>query len=365
MINLAAESIAEFGEDYFFITKGMNLIYKINKNTGKLSFVTSLPDENVDYGRVGAAIIPYEDELIFLPMNGYRVYIYKPDTDTFRFVEIEHRPEHITDKFFNGVILNGRMYMIANCYNAIVSFDIKSGADVKYYDEPYAPLIQGMEEKNDCMVRTDFVVKDEKIYMASCVSNCIIIFDTRSEKTEFVYVGDKNDNFVGITFDGKDFWLSARRTSKLYRWNQESDLFEAYQLFDIEKENLYFLGIIYDGKNIILPGMFFDKTCILDPEAIRKDSKNPTLSMKVIDEKYLFFKVSDDKLFTMTVDGRFEIRSVSDIFNIEFSKSVLCDEKELYKYINASKDFVYENEFLTLDSFLDGISKSGNKEDVF
>lgn len=347
MINLVSEGCIKVNDELIMVARGMNLIYKVDIEKGKLVILGSIPDENLDAGRVGGEILKYEDEIVFLPMNARHINIYDTCKKKWRHIEFEEIKDCYLDKFFSGVIYGKYLYMIGSKYPAIVKVNLQNNCDIKYIKIPYEIMDH---EKDDCFIRRDIVVVDEKLYMASCVNNYVFELDLKSENIKKYEVCDKSKTFSGIAYDGRDYWLASRRNREVYRWNLLDEKVECFDFGKDKDDSRCFGGVVFDGKQIVVYGMEGNKSIIINPQA-----DNIVEDASEINESFSFVKIINDNSYSMTFDGKLvEVKSFDDLSKMN-SVSVLVEENSIYEYIKKNGAIVHENPFLSLEGFLDGI----------
>lgn len=349
MINLVSEGCVKVNNELIMTARGMNLIYKVNLENGKLELQESIPDENHDAGRLSGEILKYENEIVFLPMNARRINIYDICKKKWRYIELEEIEDCYLDKFFSGVIEGNYLYMIGSKYPAIVKVNLQDDHDIKYIKGPYEVM---NHEKDDCFVRRDITLVDGKIYMASCVNNYVFEIDLESDEIKQYDICDVSKSFSGIAYDGNNFWLSSRMNREIFRWNPLNNDVDSFNFGSHNNNNsdCCWGGIVFDKKHIIAYGMDGNSTIIINPFA-----ENVIENAFEINESYSFVKNIDDSNYVMGFNGKLGISKVSDGLSIMKSFNTLVEEYLIYDYIKEKGAIVHENPFLSLVSFLNGI----------
>lgn len=347
MINLVSEGCVKIKDELIMVARGMNLVYKVNIENNNLVLLGNIPNENQDAGRLCGEILRHGDEIIFLPLNARKINIYNVCEKKWRYIEIEEIENIYLDKFFTGMIDGDYLYMIGSKYPAIVKVNLYDGNDVKYFKSLYEIMDHN---KDDCFIRRDIAVADEKLYMASCVNNYVFEYDLKTENIKKYEICDASKSFSGIAYDGKNFWLSSRTSLEIYRWSIQKSKVESFD-FGLDKDHICrWGGVVFDGKQIIVYGMEGNRTIIINPFV-----DNIVDNVLVINESYSFVKNIDDNNYFMTFDGRLGTAKVSDDLSVVGSVSVLVEESKIYRYIKNNGEVVRENPFLSLESFVNGI----------
>lgn len=349
-MNLYAEDCVIVGNEMYMVAYSVNLIYRVDLETEALEIIGPLHDAPAGAMRVSACILSYNENLYFLPMNARWLSYLSADRKNWQSVEIEDKG--CMGRFFGGVIYNNQIHMIGSCYPAIVVIDLNTMRVETLCTEIYDSLKNLQEEHNDCYIRKDFAIVDSKLYVASCVSNHIIIYDLQKKCAEKKCVGCEGMRFSGIAYDGKNFWLSARNTMEFYKWNGITDELEVFVIEKGKSDECYLGGVVFDGKNIVLTGMKSEFSYVIAPTV-----NNVLHSITKIEQSFTFVKNHGEVNYCMTPEGIIEVRSVDDFEKIIKRINVNIEDAVAFNYINKYDGIIQESNALTLSSFLDAVVK--------
>jgi hypothetical protein len=349
MKNLLAEDCIKIDSKIFMFAQELNLLYSVDENSGEISFVSKMPGEPMDWKRLSSHFLRYKNSIIFLPMNAECICIYDLDKGTWSKIEIEERQNVFCDRFFSGTISGDDLILVGHTYPSIVVVNLNT-YEIKYIDAVYDELRELAKMHKDCYIRTNTVVIGDKLYAVSCVSNQVLIFDLKTYGWSWRNVGKEGNRYAGIAWDGKYFWLALRVKCGFVRWDfstAEEYLFE-------DKDELFFLGAVYDGKNVIFPGMNSGKTYVINP-----DSTDVVSNIKIIDKSYKFWKKIDEVNVAMTRDGVLEIRDRESLNIVKRSYYVEADDERIMKHITEhipeENCMIHENQNLTMEAFVKAI----------
>lgn len=331
-LNLEAEDCVLVDNTLIFIAKNINIVFSFDINTGEIRVLDSIPEENIFAERLGAKIVYWKNELIFAPMEAEKIWIYDLEKHEWRGIFRKHMGygSHVSEMF--QAVLNGdKLIIIGSNYPAIISLNLQT-EEVDYIEQPYARLREKQKQLGDCYFRCDYVRKNEYLYLASCLENLVLKFNMETYQYEWIEVGNATNRYVGITWDGENFWLAPRTNGTIVKWNEECS--EEYVLpQEFQKDKIYFAGAVYNDGNVIFPGRF-------EPYTITLSTINPNI-MEVTQEQYLFYKrIEGDLLVSQKTDGEIQIQDKTGAikrYNCTMAK------KEFTKYLERKKEAVFKS----------------------
>ena len=290
---IASEDLLKVGDDYYFAARDVNAICKFNEETKKIKFIYVDPDGDTWAYRRYGRIFQYKETLIFPPLHANKILLYHIKENCFETIDIEQIEGYDYDYFLASTMIGEKLVLVGCQYPAIVFFDLKNKR-LTYFKEPFKELLPKHKYKGECFFRNDVAVVENKLYIASCLSNQVL--ELNMEDGSFVWhaVGDELNKYVGIAFDGKDLWIAPRRDTRIVRWNPSTDDVNEYDILreDGKEDELgkcRFLGVVYDGKNVIFPGMDIDETIIYNPA--NNDFRN---MQEILHDSYFFIFIGMD-----------------------------------------------------------------------
>lgn len=301
-----AEDVIKVDYDYYFTTKEVNAICKYNEKDGNIRVTWKNPNGNAWAYRRYGRILSHKKKLYFLPLWANEIAIYDMEKDQMDTVTLKEIKGCENDRFFAGEIIENKLVLVGCKYPAIVTLDVNT-REINYFYEPYHNLIEKNRKMLDCFFRCDLACNGTKVYIASCISNQVLMFDVSDNSYEWYSVGNNSNTYSGIAFDGADFWLAPRRGKHALCWNPESNKeieFEIPIEFEGENDNkkCTSLGAVYNGRYVIFPGMEFNKTIIIDPTEPDFERK-----MKVVDRSFEFYFHREGFDYALTKEGNLEI----------------------------------------------------------
>lgn len=351
-MNLYAEDCVIVGDCLYMVARLTNLLYKVDLKSARIEIIDRVCDSPATLERAVGQIIEHDSKLYFMPMNAHNLCCFDLSNATWTVQTIEQNDECYCDRFFCGAIYGETVHMIGNRYPAIVSVDLKTSSKKMTGTTEYGLLKSNQKKYDDCYIRKDIAIVDEKIYAVSCVSNNVFVFDLQSGKLDVRSIGEKNLLFSGIAYDGNNFWIAARKKLEFYRWNINTNEFYTYKICDVKEDNFYLGGAIYDGNNVIFTGLLGSDTYLIDPNA-----SDVMQSLKKIDGQFTFIKNDGNIDYCMRQEGIVELRSTNDFTRVIKKIDVNVDNHTVFSYIEKLDGSILLNEsnIFTLEGFLEGL----------
>lgn len=285
---LASEDLLKVGDDYYFAARDINAICKFNEETKEIKIIYTDPAEDVWAYRRYGRIYKYEEMLIFLPLHANKILMYNIEEENFETIDVKKIEGYDFDLFFASTLIEEKLILIGCQYPAIVFFCLKDKS-LTYLTEPFNELLPKHKYKGDCFFRNDIAVVNNKLYIASCLSNQVLELNIDDGSFVWHTVGHELNKYVGITWDGKELWIAPRRDTRIVRWNPNTNEIKEYDIIYEDKTEeksgkCRFLGVVYDGENVIFPGMDINATIVYNP--LNEDFEN---MKEILNDSYFFY----------------------------------------------------------------------------
>lgn len=200
-------------------------LYGLDLESGRIDKVMTLPGSNPD-SIEGAycGIKKIQNKIFLIPHNTEDIYIYDLKKEqAIRCVLTESKDRVML--FDGGVEHNGKLFLLPKCYPAIVSVDIEN-MEVCEYKECIRSF--AVEDKNMRMFTWAYYKKDKYLYLASCNESRILIFDMEEGSYEIKNIGKYPYGYTHMIYDGESFWLAAYKANCIVKWDEDSEITEAY-----------------------------------------------------------------------------------------------------------------------------------------
>ncbi len=254
------------GEELFFVPSNAALsreLYKFNLSEGTTEKIMTFPGTPGDKGQCYSGIKKLDEKIVLIPNYDEDIYVY--DCVKRRAIKIVLSESRDCELLFNNAVeYNGKLFFIPQCYPAIVSLDMQT-LEVCEFKECIKPFLR--IESNEYIFISAFVKKEERLYLASCNDNRMLIFNMEDSNYEIKQIGNYLYGFGNMIYDGEYFWLTAYKKNSVVKWDEESgETKEVTFPIDVnqEKEGIWNLILDYKKELIICPAfsaniVFMDK----------------------------------------------------------------------------------------------------------
>ena len=207
----------------------------------------------------------YKDKMYFAAWNGNGIFSYHPETETLKFEKL--LPYSVSEKqqFGHSLLVGNKWYLSPIRRDCILEVDMDtweckefyldksacgslSGCqdifadgddlyflpyfskaicklntqtqEVTYFGEGYE-IIPEEKKKLDTLIWGSGIKNGDEIYLPVRGTNALVCFNVKSHKTELLEVGEENLNFLGMTYDGENYWIFTIN-GLVYKWNKIS-----------------------------------------------------------------------------------------------------------------------------------------------
>lgn len=352
---LLAEDYLKCGSKLYFVSKDTNIIYCIDSKSGEINFIDCIPEENIFGDRLCSKILMWNEEMIFVPVNAKKIWRYNTVTKEWYGVRLEKYAQK-KNKFFQAAVYKDNLFMFGCSCSAIFVLNLVTNQLV-FIEKPFEYLNKEKEYFDDIYFKGDFVRCGAEIMLASCMDNSVMKFDMRTKKVIFYKVGNKKNQYSGIAWDGKHYWLSPRYKTPIVRWDGKEDVVE----LELPKEGLEaetgFLGVIVKHKELIIPGK--KRYSIVINRNMEK------FYMDIVPKAYIFYKKKEDEFLSIDPYGNltFESSGKRYVFKCEADANTLrkfqLEKNDIFQ--NEFSEIKYESSSFSIDDYLNGIVFVGKK----
>jgi WD40 repeat protein len=328
--------------EMWFFSKTFNGLMKMNIFSGKVDMISKIPLYKYEENRLVSKIIDVGDRLFCIPMDADEIWIYSITKDSWKSIGLDtYSEKKIWGKFFQAFLLGNELYLMPSKYSKIAIVDIET-EKIDYIAFEDERIKAKQAEINDCYFRTDIAKVDEKIYLASCVDNRVLVIDTKDKACSLHCVGKSSNRYSGIIYECGQFWLSPRKDGNVVIWDGGDDYEE---IIIPQLEDAFYMGIISYDDCIVISGLNECGNII-----INKRSHEITVKDGIY---YLANKVTEDGKYHVAIqtNGVVEIENENEDIR-EFACEINDDEVVRFIDLNILHK---ESASLPLDMFLKGI----------
>lgn len=221
--NLSFEGAYVEDDLIYFSNKDFNQLAYIDMENRKISLLGEFPDFDWKQQRITQNIGMWKNKLWMMPFNAKEVFKYDLSIDKwFTFSLPEPWPnDYNRQAIFAGVQIDKYYYGFCCSRYGVMKLDMETGELTYCRDSllKYKQIIT--EEKSKIVCRQDCCVVQDKIYAACMKGNIIIEYATNENKIQLYQVGDRESQYITISYDGKLFWLTDIG-GKIIKWNKKT-----------------------------------------------------------------------------------------------------------------------------------------------
>jgi hypothetical protein len=311
-----------------------------------------------------ADVIEDNNKVVCIPTSADVIGIYDYVSKTIKELRIkEYNVPH--SRFFSAINICGHIYMIPVRYPAIIEY---YNNEIKYHTSWLKDWKQKMDVGHAEYFRNAVLVENEYLLMPSQQSNQVLAFNIKDKSHKYYEIGNENDTFWEIMYDGVDCWLTTRTGNKIIRWNMLTQEEVYYDQFPIECgdcEYEPFSGMIDIGECVIFLQCNSNYSIKLDKSTgemniIKALNTNPFLKGSET-PKYVhgyMLNCSDAMIPSNTSDGGVAIYNVYTD-EVEW-KQIEADIDELI--VQTMKNKIAENNYLIEEAgYLECLLKNHDK----
>lgn len=224
-------------EFIWFTLYGKSGLFRMDKKTGRSSFVNYFPDisDNGEYLFYNS-VAKIADTIHFTPGGANSIVSYSLNGQSVVSDPIEQPlvPTELTytkgSKFQNAFAYGDKVFFVGLSYPAIICLDTLTGK-TEYYTDWAFEIAQQFRSIPCETILADSCVNGSVIAAVSCYANAVLLFDMATCNLSIHKVGNKATGWTSICFDGTDYWLVPRNDVPIVCWNPENNEITEYGKF--------------------------------------------------------------------------------------------------------------------------------------
>lgn len=343
-VKLLVKDCAKDGNIFYFIASEMNLIFSLDVTSLEIKIVSMIPEKVSVKKEYLGSITVYQDELYIGSIETKDIWIYNLKKNEWKKLERKDLPHIGTGGLLQSFVYKNWIYMLGSSYPAIIKINSETKKMI-YIEKPFEE--KEKDNIDDAFFRAQHVIKDDVLFIPCCLDNTVLLFNLNTEEYEWHKVGSENNRYSGITFDGKNFWLSPRLNSPIVMWDGEKSIREFQLSYEYSVSQIYFGGCSKSGNNILFWN-FVNNDSIrisIDTQTLEKDNN-----------KYSLVKEFGDLTVFQKENGKFEIyKDDAKIFslNLEMDYKVIKDFYKTYDLSLWQDNKIYiEGQLFSLENYL-------------
>lgn len=267
--------------------------------TGEISPLGSIPEEPIRSKRVSSKIVSWNDDLYIAPLLTKKIWKYNQNNQQWTGYKREELCNWTRRQDMSQAVLyKDRIFFIGCLYPAIIVMNPYTD-DIKYITSPYNEKMELVSKKKEIWFRTDYVIKNNYIYLASCVDDTVLCMDLDTYEYEYKQIGEKSYAYSGIGWDGELFYLSPRNTGPIVIWDGEKIVGEIDIKFPPNEKKILGSALCLEDK-IVFPAIFSKNTVEL--------IKNVGYQIVYRNKQYFFYeKIDQETIVSLDTEGIIEI----------------------------------------------------------
>lgn len=287
---LIAEDCVRVGDKIYFIAKNFNIIFNLELSSGNIGIVDSLPKERMLEDRLGAKIVSFGDYLYFAPMKAKKIWRYDISNAQWKSYELKHIADNEMPYYFMITVeYKDRLFFVGGNYPAIVVLDLKT-EEISYIESPMNERMSVKKDAKDSFFRSDYVLKDNCMLLASCIKNEVLRLNLDTYEYEYLPVGESDYKYSGIGYDGQNYFLSPRGMKPAVLWDGK----DGVELIGLKHMNVQrpfsTQGVLCKENKIIMGSWFVDESFFIE----KYDGKYES---NLLNECFWFYKKIDDNTY--------------------------------------------------------------------
>lgn len=356
---LSIEALAVYANRIWFTEGDTNGIYFYDLEKKECELFCTIDKEKQNEKRLFRTINIYKNKLYLFPFAAQNAYKVDIETREIEVIEIEEPQKGIYEaynssaKFLSSFIYEERIFVVGVTYPAILEYEIETGKIV--YHSEWMNEIKMYLKNDEVLFRRGILVKD-KIYIPSGRGNVLLVYDLVERKYDINKIGNEEEGFSSICFDGEEFWMAPINNGSIIKWNETSREvdWQCKVPENFHKGNHSWNEIIFWKEHILLlPGK---ADTVL--EVSKKMNKIPELTQSLQGIGYTVSYVDGENLYLFS-----EKNAVLYIIDSEVHVHEAIRMASLNKESRDLKTiYVVENRVDTLEEYLSFLTEASMAE---
>lgn len=350
MLKLYAESCAIDNNMMYFVEWRYNLIYSLDLIEKKTHIISSLPENSFYSERLAGSIHVWDNKLIVVPLEAEKVWIYNLEEKTWNGLELAGDITEKKYKFMGSILYEDSLIMFGFGYYGVAVLNLANNefAVLNKLEED----LKNYKKNDGCFWGESYVVKDDKLYLATLFSNKILCLDLNSYAHQFFDVGDAGCKYAGIDWSDNHFWIIPRNSAQIVKWDGGKNV-EIIPI--LTQENVW--GGICTSTDKILLHSFGVENAIID--------RNNFQVCDILNEKVYLMKRISGLGIVIIKNGVISVLDELDGNESEYECCIpISDVKE---YLNHCEELtqmeavICESELIDMDFYFNMIEKKNLK----
>lgn len=215
------------------VAKWFNGLFCIDKKTQEVSLKATFPNEKYSQENLYLNLNLIDGKIYCIPYAAKSIAIYNIKEDTFENVALDKNKMQYgvgNETFIGSMRYDNYLFMFPAYSKAIVRMDIHT-YELLYITEWVEQLGENSYNEYELFFYKQSFVKDNKILIPFCNVDAVLELECDSLKCKIYQLSSAKKGYSGISYDGNDFWMSAREDGDLTRWNPKTNVLERNSLY--------------------------------------------------------------------------------------------------------------------------------------
>ncbi len=278
-------------------------LYRIDLQRGMMEEVMPLAAD-ADMPNMFLDILGYGECLVFVPACSDFLVLWDRKKRICQRVPLPKAKYEIGNtgiKFFSGMVYGDSLYLFGHSYPGIVKMDLLSH-EFEVMDGWVENGELALTAKTEGCFWRKYCFVDGKLYLPFMNANAVLKLDLESGGTEVCRVGNADQHYISMEWDGKNFWLVPRdaRTGNIIKWNPVNGAVEYYGQFPegFNYAQYAFGRTVKIGEKVLLFANDANMNICMDTGTGRMEMfPDPYAIPEVTKSRYRFAELTKEKIF--------------------------------------------------------------------
>lgn len=319
-MKLKAYNCAIQDSKIYFVNYNMNMVYYWDLAEQKMHILDASPEEDIFKEGLFGNIICTHNKLVLVPLNASKIWMYDLNEKKWTGVNIPSNKSSKHNNFFGGMLNGEWIYLFGYNYRGILKVNT---CTCETKDICIDESIWQNDYIKNGFLNWNYVISNNCLLTPTLCDNKVLRLDLETDEIQYMPIGNKNNTYVGIVWDGEKYWLAPREGRRYVVWDGDKSEKEFEIPKSINCEGQYFGGV-YEVSGKILFTSFAGSSLLFG-----KDNASVPIQLN---QSYIFAKkMSDERLVLGDTEG--------NVVLFDGEKEVIINteipESEYYKFLKA------------------------------
>jgi len=254
-------SLLEDGAYLWFVDENINALFKIPKNTLVPEYMGTFPSEKpIGASLVRQAVI-LDDIIYFAPLNAEHILAFSKKSGDFFHIPFKSALQKENSAMnYSGAVAYGKYVYFTPFRQAnIMRLDTETH-EIQFFTEWLKLFSTSAESMPDVYSLMPLPMGEDSFLLPMCFTNAVLEFNMKTNSSVLHQVGDKENAYSGICYDGEQYWLTPRHNTAIVKWNPRNGQYQPFQFSSIAASTntryLFLRPVCFDGFIWVFPQNF-------------------------------------------------------------------------------------------------------------